>query len=343
VPGVSDQPVRFGVIGLDHPHVIGMTRSLVQAGAELAWILPQDGPLAKGYLEHHAGVPRARAVDEILGDASIQLVVGAGVPDERAPLGVRVLRAGKDFLVDKPGATTLDQLAALRAAQAETDGIFSVYFSERHESRATVRASELVASGAIGRVVHSVGLGPHRLNAGQRPAWFFERERYGGILTDLASHQAEQFLHFTGATAARVAYSRVANVAHPEHPGLEDLGEMVLESEGASGYVRVDWFTPDGLPTWGDVRLMLVGTEGTLEVRKQIDLAGRAGADHLFRVDGRGVHHEDCAQTPLPFASRLLRDVRERTQTAMPQAHCFLATELSLRAQRDAVRGAPSR
>lgn len=340
---MSRPPVRFGVIGLDHPHVIGMTHSLVQAGAELACIVPQDGPLAKGYLELHSGVSRARTVDEVLEDDSIELVVGAGIPDERADLGVRVMRAGKDYLVDKPGATTLDQLAALRAAQAETGRIFSVYFSERHENRATVRASELVAQGAIGRVVHSVGLGPHRLNPGQRPAWFFERERYGGILTDLASHQVEQFLHFTGATAARVAYSRVANVAHPEHPGLEDLGEMLLEAEGASGYVRVDWFTPDGLPTWGDVRLMLVGSEGTLEVRKQIDLAGREGADHLFWVDGERVRHEDCRATPLPFAGNLLRDVRERTGTAMSQAHCFLATELSLRAQRDAVVGRAAR
>jgi predicted dehydrogenase len=335
---LSTHPVRFGVIGLDHPHVIGMALSLKAAGAELAAVLPQRGALADGFLKLFPDAPRVGGADEILGDPSIELVASAGIPDERAPLGIRVMRAGKDYLVDKPGFTTLEQLDEARAVQRETGRICSVYYSERHENRATVRAGELVESGAIGRVLQTIGLGPHRLNAAQRPGWFFEREHYGGILTDLASHQAEQFLFFTGATEARVVHSRVANHAHPEYPGLEDFGEMLLEGGGATGYVRVDWFTPDGLPTWGDVRLTLLGTDGTLEVRKQVDLAGRPEGDHLFLVDGKGVHYEDCRAVPLPFAPRLLADVCERTETAMPQAHCFLASELALRAEAEADR-----
>ena len=331
-------PVRFAAIGLDHPHGIGMAFSLRGAGAEFAAVVPGEGPVADGFLKLFPDVPRVADASEILGDPSIQLVSCAGIPDERAPLGLEAMRAGKDFLTDKPGFTTRGQLAEVRKTQAETGRIYSVYYSERHENRATVRAGELVHGGAIGRVLQTLGLGPHRLNAPNRPPWFFERERYGGILTDIASHQAEQFLFFTGASEARVVHSRVGNLAHPEHPGLEDYGEMLLEGGGATGYVRVDWFTPDGLPTWGDVRLMILGTEGTIEVRKEVDLAGREGGNHLFLVNGDGVRHEDCSQVELPFAGRLLADVRDRTETAMPQAHCFLASELALEAQARAER-----
>ena len=330
--------VRFAVIGLDHAHVIGMTFSLKAAGAELVSVLPQKGPIGDGFLKLFPDTPHANSAAEILEDPTIQLIANGGIPNERAPFGVQVMRAGKDFLVDKPGFTTLDQLEEVRRVQHETGRIYSVYYSERHESRATVRAGELVQEGAIGRVLQTLGIGPHRLNAPNRPDWFFERSRYGGILTDIASHQAEQFLFFTGATEARVVHSRVGNLAHPEYPGLEDFGEALFEGGGATGYVRVDWFTPDGLPTWGDVRLMLLGTEGTIEVRKQVDLAGRDGGDHLLLVDGSGVRHEDCSDVPLPFAARLLADVRDRTETAMPQAHCFLASELALRAQAQADR-----
>jgi predicted dehydrogenase len=232
--------------------------------------------------------------------------------------------------------TDLAQLEEVRRVQAETKRIYSVCFSERFENRATARASELVREGAIGRVLHTIGMGPHRLNAPQRPPWFFQRARYGGILADIASHQMDQFLHFTGSRTARVVASQVANHHHPAWPELEDFGEALLEGEGASGYVRVDWFTPDGLPVWGDGRLALLGTEGTIEVRKYVDPEGRPGGDHVFLVDGRGTRYLDCREVELPYGRLLLDDVANRTETAMSQAHCFAACELALRAQAQA-------
>jgi predicted dehydrogenase len=222
--------------------------------------------------------------------------------------------------------------------QAETRQIYSVSYSERLQNRATVKAGELVKAGAIGRVLQTVGLGPHRLNAPTRPEWFFEKERYGGILTDIGSHQADQFLFFTGSTRASVVCSQVGNLAHPQYPGLDDFGDMVLRGDGGSGYVRVDWFTPDGLPTWGDGRLTILGTHGYIELRKYVDIGGRAGGDHLFLVNQRETCYVDCNQVDLPFGRQLLDDVRDRTETAMPQAHTFLASELALRAQAQAQR-----
>jgi predicted dehydrogenase len=333
----GEKPVRFGVIGLNHNHIYGMTDLLLDAGGELAAFFAPEPELVAEFARRYPQAPRARSAEEILESSSIDLIASASIPDERAGLGVSAMRHGKDYLTDKPGFTTLDQLAQARAVQRETGRIYSVCYSERFQNRATVRAGELVQSGAIGRAIQTIGLGPHRLNAPSRPSWFFERSRYGGILTDIGSHQVDQFLFFTGSTSAEVVASQVANFAHPEYPELDDFGDMLLRGDAGRGYIRVDWFTPDGLGTWGDGRLTILGTDGYIELRKYIDLAGRPGGDHLFLVDRRETRYVDCRGTDLPFGRQLLNDVRNRTETAMTQAHAFLASELALRAQAQAV------
>ena len=333
--------MRFGVIGLNHNHIYGMTDLLLDAGAELAAFFAPEPELVAEFARRYPQAPRAHSAEEILESSSIQLIASASIPDERAGLGVSTMRHGKDYLVDKPGFTTLDQLAQARAVQRETGRIYSVCYSERFQNRATVRAGELVQSGAIGRPIQTIGLGPHRLNAPTRPPWFFQRSRYGGILTDIGSHQADQFLFFTGSTSAEVVAAQVANFAHPEYPELEDFGDMMLRGDAGRGYIRVDWFTPDGLGTWGDGRLTILGTDGFIELRKYIDLAGRPGGDHLFLVDKTQTRYMDCGSTELPFGRQLLDDVRHRTETAMSQAHAFLASELALKAQAMARAGQP--
>jgi predicted dehydrogenase len=241
-------------------------------------------------------------------------------------------------MVDKPGITTMAQLAEARKVQAETKRIYSILFSERLEVPAAVKAGELVKAGAIGTVIQTVGLGPHRMNPKTRPAWFFEKARYGGIICDIASHQFDQFLFFTGSTRAEIVASQVGNVHHPEFPGLEDFGDVMLRGNGGTGYIRVDWFTPDGLNTWGDGRLTILGTDGFIEIRKNVDIGGRTGGNHLFLVDQKGTRYVDSANVPLPYGERLVDDVLNRTETSMPQAHVFLAMELALKAEQQAQR-----
>jgi predicted dehydrogenase len=275
VPAQGPGPrIRFAAIGLNHGHINGQTEAVLRGGGELVWVYAKEPELVAAYMKRFPQAKLARSEAEILEDPRIQLVVSASIANERAPLGVRVMRAGKDFMADKPGITTLDQLAEVRKVQKETKRIYSICYSERLENRASVRAGELVKAGAIGRVIQTVGLGPHRTNLETRPAWFFEREQYGGILCDIASHQFDQFLFFTGSTQAEVVASQVANVHHPQHPGLEDFGDAMLRGDRGTGYVRVDWFTPDGLKTWGDGRLTILGTDGFIEIRKNIDIAG---------------------------------------------------------------------
>jgi predicted dehydrogenase len=280
----------------------------------------------------------ARSEQEIL-ESDVQLVLSAAIPDERAPLGIRVMQHGKDYLSDKPGITSLEQLAEVRRVQAETRRIYSILYSERHEVRAAIKAGDLVKAGAIGRVVQTVNLAPHRIgnvDGGTRPAWFWDTARYGGILVDIGSHQVDQFLYYTGSTRAEVVAAQAGNVAHPQYPKFQDFGDVMLRGDGGTGYVRVDWFTPNGLSTWGDGRLTILGTDGYIELRKYVDIAGRPGGNHLFLVDQKETRYIDCKDVELPFGPRFVADVANRTETAMPQAHTFLAMELVLKAQQQA-------
>lgn len=338
-PARTGEPrLRFAVIGINHSHINSQVDAVVRGGGALVSVFAKEPDLLDAFTKRFPQARRAKDEREILEDGSIQLVLSSGIPVERAPLGIRVMQHGKDYMSDKPGITTLAQLAEVRKVQAETKRIYSIMYSERFENRATVRAGDLVKAGAIGRVVQTIGLGPHRITPASRPAWFWDKSQYGGILCDIGSHQGDQFLHFTGSTSGEVVASQVGNVNHPDRPGFEDFGDVMLRGNGGAGYVRLDWFTPDGLSTWGDGRLTILGTDGFIEVRKNVDIAGRPGGSHLFIVDNKSTRYIDCADVPLPYGEQLVSDVLDRTETAMPQAHCFLATELMLQAQAQAQR-----
>ncbi len=330
--------IRFSVIGINHNHINSQVGAVLRGGGELVALYAQEDDLAADFLKRFPQAKRVQSEKEILEDSSIQLVLSSAIPDQRAPIGLRVMQHGKDYMADKPGITTLEQLAEVRRVQAQTKRIYSIMYSERFENRATVKAGELVKAGAIGRVVQTIGLGPHRITPATRPAWFWEKPRYGGILCDIGSHQADQFLYFTGSTRADVVASQVANVHHQNYPTFEDFGDVTLRGDKGTGYIRVDWFTPDGLATWGDGRLTVLGTDGFIEVRKNIDIAGRNGDSHLFLVDQKDTRYIDCKDVVLPYGPALVSDIVNRTETAMPQEHCFLATELMLKAQKQAQR-----
>jgi predicted dehydrogenase len=331
--------IKFAAIGLNHSHIYGQVECLLREGAEfVAFYAPEDD-LAVPFGQKYPQAKRVADRRAILEDKSIALVTTASILNERAEVSIAAMRHGKDVMSDKPGMTSLAQFAELKAVQAETGRIYSVCYSEHFETRSTVKAGELVQAGAIGQVVHTVGLGPHAIRNNSRPDWFFDRKRYGGILTDIGSHQCEQFLFFSGAMEAEVISATVNNRGNPGKPGLQDIGDMHLRTPTTTGYVRVDWFTPAGLPTWGDGRLTILGTEGYIELRKYIDIAGREGKDHLFLVDGKGTQHIDCSGVDLPYARQLIADIHDRTETAMPQARAFNAMELALKAQELAERG----
>ena len=334
-PVVKEGEFPFAAVGLDHGHIYGMTNGLLDAGATLKWVYDPDPAKMQAFKARYTQVRLAESEEQVLADPAVKLVAGACVTSERAALGVRVMRAGKDYFTDKAPLTTLEQLAMVKNVVAETGRKYAVSYSERLQVEAAVYAGELVKAGAIGRVVQVIGMGPHRLNPASRPAWFFEKEKYGGILCDIGSHQIEQFLFYTGAEDATIVNAKIANYAHPEYPELDDFGDATLVGDnGASGYFRVDWFTPDGLRSWGDGRTFLLGTDGYIELRKYLDVARSAEGNHVFWVDKAGEHYEDVTgKVGFPYFGQLILDCLNRTENAMTQAHAFKAAELCVKAQ----------
>ncbi|MDF3021464.1 MAG: oxidoreductase [Steroidobacteraceae bacterium] len=330
--------IKFAAIGLDHAHIFSMCAAVKRGGGELVSFFATDPRQIENFRKQFGDVKLAASEDEIIQDKSIQLVAGAPIPDLRAPLGVRCMRAGKDYLADKPGITTLKQLADVRKAVKDTGRKFAIMYSERLEVRSAVYAGELVKQGAIGKVIQTINLGPHRMNAPSRPEWFFDKSRYGGILCDIGSHQADQFLYYTNSTRARVVAAQVGNVHYPQYPKFEDFGDMMMVGNGGTGYVRVDWFTPDGLSTWGDGRLFILGTDGYIELRKYINVASNlTGGNHLYIVDKKQARYIDCKEVDLPFGPQFVADIVERTQMAQDQEQALLAAELVLKAQKVAT------
>lgn len=328
--------INFAVIGIDHNHINGITDAVRRGGGTLISVYSDNPQALAAYRKRYPDVKVAASEDEILNDKSIQLVCSAAIPDQRARIGIAALRHGKDYLSDKPAITTLDQLAQVRRAIEETKRIFAIMYSERLEVRAAQKATELVQAGAIGKVIQTINIAPHVINPETRPAWFWDDKRFGGILVDIGSHQADQFVFYTNSTTADVTASQIANVNHKQYPHFQDFGDMMVHGNGGFGYVRVDWFTPHGLSTWGDGRLFILGTDGYIELRKYIDIAGRPGGNHLFIVDQKSTRYIDCNKVDLPFGPLLVADIVNRTRVAQDQQQALLATELVLKAQKNA-------
>lgn len=339
-PVVREGEFIFAATALHHGHIYGMTNGLLEAGATLKYVYDDDPERVAKFLDAYPQAVAARSLDEILGDPQVKLVAAADIANRRADLGIRVMQGGKDYFTDKTPFTTLAQIEAVRAAIAQTKQRYFVYFSERLHVESAVYAGQLMKEGVIGRVLQVIGMGPHRLSAASRPDWFFKKEQYGGILCDIGSHQIEQFLFYAGAKDATVAHSQIANYNHPEYPELDDFGDaMLVADNGATQYFRVDWFTPDGLSSWGDGRLFILGTEGYIEVRKYLNVGVEETGNHVLYVTGEKEHYVNVSgQIGYPFFGEMILDCMHRTEIAMTQEHILKAGELCVRAQMQAVK-----
>jgi predicted dehydrogenase len=330
----------FAAVSLEHGHIYGMCNGLHEAGAELKWVYDPDPAKVQAFQMRFPDVKVAESESQILEDEGVALVAGAAVPSDRGDLGLRVQQHGKHYFSDKTPFTTMEQLRLARESVAETGLKWYVYFSERLHVEGAVMAGKLIEEGRIGRVLQVLNIAPHRLNKEMRPAWFFEQAKTGGILCDIGSHQIEQFLYYAGAKDAEVLHAKVANYASPEYPEFEDFGDATLLADnGATQYLRVDWFNPDGLRTWGDGRLFIMGTEGSIEVRKYLDVTRTVEGDHVFLVTGEKEEYISAAgKTGFPFFGVFILDCINGTEVSMTQQHVFKAAELCLEAQRVAVR-----
>ena len=319
---VAPGQFTFAAVSLEHGHIFGMCNGLLEAGAELKWVYDPDPIKVEGFLARFPGTQVAESEAEILEDPGVQLVAGAAIPSERGDLGLRVQAHGKHYFTDKTPFTAMEQLDRAKQSVAKTGLKWYVYFSERLHVEGAVMAGKLIEEGRIGRVLQVINIAPHRLNKPSRPAWFFKRAQYGGILCDIGSHQIEQFLYYAGVSEAKVLHAKVANYANPDYPEFEDFGDATLLADnGATQYMRVDWFNPDGLRAWGDGRLFIMGTEGSIEVRKYLDVTRSIAGDHVFLVTQEKEEYIHAAgQTGFPFFRAFVLDCLNGTENSMTQA-----------------------
>jgi len=333
----------FAAAYLDHGHVYGQVNGLLSAGATLDGVYDPDPTKVAAFCKAFPQAKAYESFDELLANQSLHLVAAAAIPDQRADVGAQVMTAGKHYFTDKSPFTTLEQLAVTKQRVADTSKRYFVYYSERIHNEAAWHAGEMVAQGAVGDVIQVLNIAPHRLSADTRPDWFFKKQRYGGIITDIGSHQVEQFLTYSGSIDAQINFAAVRNQSNPTTPELEDFGEFSLlgirpessaSAQNPSFYSRIDWFTPAGSPVWGDGRTFILGTQGSLEVRKYMDVARTAPASKVLYVSDEGMEDIDCLnKVGFPFFGQLILDVLNNTEQAMTQAHIFKAAEISLRAQ----------
>lgn len=341
VPSRVVAPGEFMIstVALDHGHAYGMTQALIDAGASIRYVFDPDPEKVEAFLKAFPEAKAAKSEEEVFSDPETKLIVSAAIPSERASLGIRAMRAGKDYFTDKPALTTLEQLDDVKKAISETGRKYMCYYSERLHSEAGTFVDELIKQGAIGKVLQLNGLGPHRMHPETRPDWFFDKEKCGGILVDLGCHQIEQYLYYASESDAEVSMSRVANYEHKELGTFDDFGDCAISGKnGTSLYFRVDWFTPEGLRAWGDGRTFILGTDGYIETRKYIDVTAPEKAENTVIL----VNHEGekrfnvTGKAGYPFFGELILDIMNRTENAMTQAHVLKAAELCVIAETNA-------
>ncbi len=337
-----DKPFVFGVNGLAHGHINGMCSSLIRAGATLKYVYDENEALLSDFSKKFPDAIVAKSYDEILADPEIELIASAAIPSHRADIAIKAMHAGKHAFVDKAPVISFDQLSAVKAACAETGKKFFVCYSEFVSVEASVYAKQLIDRGIIGDVFHIDIVAPHSLNPSTRPDWFFFRKDTGGIITDIGSHQLYQFLEFSGAHDATVSSARVANYFaknYADEKEFDDFGDLtIIGDNGVTGYVRIDWNSPKGINTWGDVRAIIQGSKGYIELRKNCDIGKPKVASTVYVCTNDGVFTESVAgKVGLPFCSDMINDCRKGTETATTAHKTFRAIELAMEAQEMAL------
>ena len=326
---------NFAIIGLAHIHIYDMCRGLIKAGAKIKYVYDTDSDLVRQFLFAFPKAKVCRTKKEILEDENINLIVSAAVPSQRADLAIETMLAGKDFFVDKAPCITLKQLESIKETVKKTKRKYFVYYSESIDNEAAVYTRNLLKRGVIGDVFHIEGSASHLLNAQNRPEWFFKKKHAGGIITDIGCHQVHQFLSFSGGVDVMVDNARVANHNNKKYSEFEDFGDFNLTADnGVTGYFRLDWCSPNGLMTWGDPRIIIEGSKGYIELRKNCNIGYDKEPNHIFVVTNEGQFHENVSgKVEMTFFRDLITDCIMRTETAICYEQELKAIEVAIKAQ----------
>ncbi len=334
--------MKFAVIGINHGHIYGQVEGLLTVpGSQCAGVAVDQPHLLEEFSRRFPQIP-IRTRESILNDATVDLIASASINSDRGPLAVEVLSRGKHFFVDKPPLTDLAQLEPLRRAIATSGKLFFVYYSERLSNPFDQQAKTIYQQGGIGELVHLMGLGPHKLNADIRPDWIWNPRQYGGVINDLLSHQVDWFCWFTDQKIRQFS-SRLGQFGAAAGREFDDFGDVMVTAEnGITGYFRADWFTPEKSPVWGDVRGLIVGTRGTIEIRRIINLGAvdtpASGPCMILTNDQSGPTRIPAGNQPLAWPQHIASSLRTGKNQLNDPEMVLHVIETTLRMQCQAIR-----
>jgi predicted dehydrogenase len=326
--------MRLVIAGLRHPHIETIIdEARLRPDVTLVAVAEPDEAI-RAQAHERLGVPLFADHRQLLAQVEADVLGIGAINADRAEIAIDALHAGLHVIADKPLCTSLEQLDRLETAYAQADSHLSVALEKRFYP-VTLAAERVLADGELGEVAVVTASAPHKLTRARRPAWMFDRSRYGGILNDLAVHDLDLFLHVTGALGGQVT-AFTGNKANPDRPDFDDYGLAVLRTDdGTLGSFEVTWLSPEAADYHGDYRLRLTGTEGTA------DLRWREG---VLTV---ATHHRPPREVELPAGLRPAQNFFDAlvggTEPAVTAAASFAATRLALLAERSATFDAPQR
>ncbi|WP_405056649.1 Gfo/Idh/MocA family oxidoreductase [Kribbella sp. NBC_01505] len=250
--------IRIAIAGAAHPHARYVTAEIDRNDEyQLVAVADPDRTVAERYATPY----QAKVFtdhQQLLDETRPDVVMVAGIYADRGRAVVDALDAGAHVLADKPLCTSLTDLTAISEASRRNNRHVTVLLEKRYYPE-TLAMAELIDE--LGTIHGVVSTGPHKLNRPTRPEWFFDRTRYGGLLNDLAVHDIDAALHFTGLTAGTVSGALASE------PGFPRYGTATLTGPGVLITAGVDWLTPAASPLHGDYRMKLVGSNGTAELQ----------------------------------------------------------------------------
>ena len=224
-------------------------------GLRLAAILQRSGNEAA---EKYPDVQIVRSLDELLAVKEIQLMVIATPNDTHYPIARQCLAAGRDVIVDKPFATTLEEASSLVRLAKTSGRLLTVYQNRRYDGDFQA-IRKLVADGTLGRIVR-FETSYDRFRPQLKPGAWRETTRPGsGILFDIAPHLIDHALVLFGLPEAVTADVRIER----ENAAADDAFDITLHySKGMRAVLRSSILAAAPRP-----RFVLLGTQGSLVKR----------------------------------------------------------------------------
>jgi predicted dehydrogenase len=270
-------------------------------------------------------------LDALLQDGVCDLISFCTQPrTEQNKLVIKAVEAGKHVIVEKPMATTLKELTALRAA-VDKSGVQIRTMTPMPYEGALLGMRKLVRDGALGEIVQIFAMKSYPYND-SRPQ---DRRIDGGIIEQAGIHAISFIRAVTGLDAVEV-FAQDTGTGNPKKGELQMGATICMRmSNGALATVLCNYCQPkDALGYHGNDQLRIHGTKGMIEL---VDGFNRRT---LALVDGDSATEFEDGVIDVDYPQDIINCILDGTPTFLSQEDSFKNTEIVIRAQESASEGA---